>query len=1238
MATVIGKITNVYIEDNGSALATDTALGSNSLSVDDAFDFQAEGGTLEVLGTQYLYTSVDFDLDVLFLAEPTIAAYSQDEMVYSIPKGATKFAQVDLNDDDEGLLAEVPISIYDLLPDGIREEDDQETVTVNDDFGFWQIDKVMGQEPSRDMSYSDPNTYTEAGITPREEFLDSVADVEADFAAAYAAIAAGDTANDEAIQAAVADYTAQFGDVNTSINNAIADYTAQFDTVNDTIDANTIAVNAALAARPKKTVSTSAPGTTANVAGEVWERYDNVGSTSRKLLAAWQGLGGNAWVPVSLDPVYIPQLDVNTGTFGNLISSRLTVSSFDNLLTDPNFTLPLGSAWQNQPYNSINPTGSRNGKPAMVITNTAAQNFVYNLPLDNNRIEANSWLRINVPFKPSVATTLGQVRAVVRFQDAAGVFSSAIVNGPATPAGFWWNITGQVMAPPGAVSWSLYVDTQASLATGTVTFDTPVVNRAMDSTLVVDGSIYGQHVAAKTIGGEKLVIADLQDMLHDTGKFKPTDAAAWTLSGGMAVGTGGVKSPLGSTSVLTWACTGQSGASYQDMPLNGGETYRVEGYAYKGSSAMTAGLVEIGIWAYDAASTYLGAYSTQYNSTMAVTGSWVKFSFDVELPPTTDLARMFIFNNGATGGTFYVTDLTVRRKNGGELIIDGSLTAQHVATKSLTTDRLLVSDLTNLISDPWFDSFGWAFSGTTYVDQNFADLAGKKSGVMIMYYGTSCVAESNYFDVKPGEQYNLSFDMCRSGAATGNYVVRIRWFDANHVNLGAPNYYTDLKGGPASGVPTAWATYSAYAVAPEGAKYGLVHIERYTGPFDAYLVFDNIRVNRRFGGELIVDGTLLARHITADMVNGLLATFGVIQTEAAANRGIKISTSGIIGYNTSGVAQTSIDPGTGRMTAVGGFTTANGTDDIVITPSSVYGPAAMYFMSNGPGLDNTLPPAMWMTDGTATVNGLASYSASVTVNGPKYGTIGGGGARPRIDITNYRPTADATKAKADIAYHAGGGGGWSGAHLFFIDGVAVHNTQTAGLTLQSGKSLGINVDAAVATSTVGANSIYALGGIKTSAAMFADTAFQTVSLAGGGLTGGSITNSGNLTRTSTIAMKENEREMTEDEAKSVLGLVSYTFEMKQDDMDVVKDPRRYPGFIAEQGAKAGAELWVARQHKVVKNKHGKVLDIKRDKKGKPIAFRTGDVTVAHNMLIKDLYKQNEDLRAEIQELKEMIKR
>lgn len=181
-------------------------------------------------------------------------------------------------------------------------------------------------------------------------------------------------------------------------------------------------------------------------------------------------------------------------------------------------------------------------------------------------------------------------------------------------------------------------------------------------------------------------------------------------------------------------------------------------------------------------------------------------------------------------------------------------------------------------------------------------------------------------------------------------------------------------------------------------------------------------------------------------------------------------------------------------------------------------------------------------------------------------------------------------------------------------GSTYHNWLTIGGYATVGSTLGV-------ASAINANTSGSGGGLN-------DSSYN-----GGGTTTASVNNNGRIVRTSTKNMKKNLQLMTSEEAYSVIGLESYTGQFKQDEYDAFPDPRRYPFFVAEQGAEVGAELWVARQHDVERDKFtGAITKVTRNKQGKPIAFRTADITVAHNYIIKDLLNEISALKERVQEL------
>ena len=197
-------------------------------------------------------------------------------------------------------------------------------------------------------------------------------------------------------------------------------------------------------------------------------------------------------------------------------------------------------------------------------------------------------------------------------------------------------------------------------------------------------------------------------------------------------------------------------------------------------------------------------------------------------------------------------------------IVANTITGDQIAAGSISASRLMVSDMTNMCVDPGFDGFGWWYEGNAYTDFAFLDKAGASSGVAILYYGTSSIAYSEPIEVKGGNEYNLTWDITGLGAPTGSYVVRFRWLDVDHVER--PAEYTDLIGDTGASLPASWTTFSRWATAPSWARYAIIHFERYNGPYNDYMILDNIRMNRRFGGELIVDGAIDGQTITGAQV------------------------------------------------------------------------------------------------------------------------------------------------------------------------------------------------------------------------------------------------------------------------------------------------------------------------------------------------------------------------------------
>lgn len=127
---------------------------------------------------------------------------------------------------------------------------------------------------------------------------------------------------------------------------------------------------------------------------------------------------------------------------------------------------------------------------------------------------------------------------------------------------------------------------------------------------------------------------------------------------------------------------------------NGGESFRIKyditttikGNSTSGGTDSTYRGTAIGLYCYDGAGASVGiVYSTRY-SNQTVSGS----SSTVTIPKTARKFRVFIQTEsyGNWSGELKVRNIQVTKMAGGELIVDGSVTASKIAAKTITADKL----------------------------------------------------------------------------------------------------------------------------------------------------------------------------------------------------------------------------------------------------------------------------------------------------------------------------------------------------------------------------------------------------------------------------------------------------------------------------------------------------------------------------------------------------------------------
>ena len=180
------------------------------------------------------------------------------------------------------------------------------------------------------------------------------------------------------------------------------------------------------------------------------------------------------------------------------------------------------------------------------------------------------------------------------------------------------------------------------------------------------------------------------------------------------------------------------------------------------------------------------------------------------------------------------------------------------------------------------------------------------------------------------------------------------------------------------------------------------------------------------------------------------------------------------------------------------------------------------------------------------------------------------------------------------------------------------NMTSGNLTVSSGSTSiqGLTTAGGVTINSTGSAALSVKGEIHTNSTGTAGGLYDDV-WSGGGSTYAYINTNGRIIRgaatPSSIRYKKNVKPLTIEQARVALNLESVTFDWKNQRMG----QGRQPGFIAEQAIEAGAELWV-----------------RYNEDGAPQEFRYADLTSAHNVLIKELYEEVEQLKEQIKLLVE----
>ncbi|WP_444461602.1 phage tail protein [Rhodobacter capsulatus] len=292
----------------------------------------------------------------------------------------------------------------------------------------------------------------------------------------------------------------------------------------------------------------------------------------------------------------------------------------------------------------------------------------------------------------AVTTSRLAANCVTAAQIAAGTITSAEIAAGAINAS---RIAAGAITATALAANSV---TTNALATNSVTSDQIAANSIIAGKIAA-GAVGADQIAANEVAAKLVSIVDFENYLTD-GKI--LDATQWTLGADTVLSTNLTNSATfgfanGGYIYWTMPATGATGlfnfASAKQFYVNAGTEYAVIVNARR--RVANVGGFRVRVQYYDASNTSISTYDAINVNELSLTVTKLTGSF---VPPAGTVSARISFLSQRTGtdagAQIMIGDAAVRRKNGGELVVDGSITANHVSAGAITTNAIAAGAVT----------------------------------------------------------------------------------------------------------------------------------------------------------------------------------------------------------------------------------------------------------------------------------------------------------------------------------------------------------------------------------------------------------------------------------------------------------------------------------------------------------------------------------------------------------------
>lgn len=294
--------------------------------------------------------------------------------------------------------------------------------------------------------------------------------------------------------------------------------------------------------------------------------------------------------------------------------------------------------------------------------------------------------------------------------------------------------------------------------------------------------------------------------------------------------------------------------------------------------------------------------------TSVVNNTWVRYHATVTAEhPTEWIAeaslQVSVAANASPLGSWQISNVLWRRSVGGELIVDGAVTAEKIAAKAITVDKLMIGDTTNMIKNPEFwqtgesgpvaSLWGWELEPSEGVWQAVLNTASSRPSPAYVHFGLTTYWRHMWTEWEPAvpdAPYYLSVVAQRVGA------VNILKFGIQYETATGAIVSLDARAGGTGDIVTFAGNISESIWVPRnGITFRVPHdarrvravlsVEGRAGTSGHWRVA-KVEMRRSGAGELLVDGSISADHLLTNSVTSAKILAGAVISDKIAAQAI----------------------------------------------------------------------------------------------------------------------------------------------------------------------------------------------------------------------------------------------------------------------------------------------------------------------------------------------------------------